>query len=159
MGAEWAQVEGTMGWAKDCKQMAWTVAKGLWLAQRMRLEPCYNFPRMSPLFPNLFTTSPPVPTGEGWLQGPDVRGADPASGSPADRLWTHPGPVVPAKQLWHKLQALHETGYEGMETEELLREGKGLVGSLVLRIRKGKPLRLNELVYVEVPSRHNKKSL
>lgn len=57
--------------------------------------------------------------------------------------------MVPAQQLWPKLQALHETGYEGMEMEKVLKVWKGLVDSLVLRVRKGNPLRLNELVYVK----------
>lgn len=59
--------------------------------------------------------------------------------------------MVPAQQLWPKLQALHEIGYEGMETEEALRVVKGLVDSLVLRVRKGSPL-----ICVEAPIRHTK---
>lgn len=33
--------------------------------------------------------------------------------------------------------------------EKVLKVWKGLVDSLVLRVRKGNPLRLNELVYVK----------
>lgn len=72
-----------------------------------------------------------MPLGEGRLQGSDIRGTDPASGSLADCPRTHLGPVVPAQQLWLKLQALHEIGYEGMETEKMLEVVRGLIDSLV----------------------------
>lgn len=44
-----------------------------------------------------------------------------------------------------------------MEREGVLRVGKGLVDAFILRVRKGNPLRLHELVlYMEAPSSHTK---
>lgn len=43
-----------------------------------------------------------------------------------------------------------------MEKEEALRVVRGLVDSLVLRLKRRNPLRSNELVYVEAPRRHTK---
>lgn len=42
---------------------------------------------------------------------------------------------------------------------DMLRVVRGLVDSLVLGIKKGNPLRSNELVYVEAPSRHTQSLL